>query len=317
MENVPCWLKLLRLHKYTDLMMSMTYEEMINLTEDKLEVEGVTKGARTKILSNIQKLKDRPSILLDISRQLQMENCNMRKVLTDMEVLLKSPVKMELGYERKYWNKRRHDSGRDSGAEVSEDENDDMKYDSEGQMLVEMILNTLRQICSVLLLSQNTDSKNVSHFTSLLDICLAQECYKSQQKQLLQSWKYKLNSIWKGSSGVKKSKFKLKTRVNNEEKTFPISYWRSNETEPVIMSTQKRLSLQTDETKIIPSYHHRFSLPLYNASNQQQFFPESSLESTNLPDMRNKKCSSSVTSEDELDSRLECLCISVTETALN
>ena len=112
MENVPCWLKLLRLHKYTDLIMSMTYEEMINLSEDKLEVEGVTKGARTKILSNIQKLKDRPSILLDISRQLQMENCNMRKVLTDMEVLLKSPVKMELGYERKYWNKRRHDSGR-------------------------------------------------------------------------------------------------------------------------------------------------------------------------------------------------------------
>merc|ERR1712211_146972 len=90
---------------------------------------------------------------------------------------------------------------------------------------------------------------SVSHFTSLLDICLAQDCYKSQQKQLLQSWKFKLNSICKGSSGVKKSKFKLKTRVNNEEKTFPISYWRSNETEPVIMTTQKRLSLQTDETK--------------------------------------------------------------------
>ena len=56
MELVPGWLKLLRLHKYTDLIMSFTYEAMLHLTEEQLEVKGVTKGARRKIINNIQVL---------------------------------------------------------------------------------------------------------------------------------------------------------------------------------------------------------------------------------------------------------------------
>ena len=43
MELVPAWLKLLRLHKYTELMMSLSYEEMLSLTEEQLEARGVTK----------------------------------------------------------------------------------------------------------------------------------------------------------------------------------------------------------------------------------------------------------------------------------
>ena len=39
--------------------MSFTYEEMLTLTEDQLEAKGVTKGARRKIISNIQKLMNR------------------------------------------------------------------------------------------------------------------------------------------------------------------------------------------------------------------------------------------------------------------
>ena len=110
MENVPGWLKLLRLHKYTDLIMNLTYDEMMNLTESQLEAEGVTKGARTKILANIQKLRDRPGIIADINKLLDSDDCNVRKVLTDLEVLLKSPVKV--GWERKIGYKHRHDSGR-------------------------------------------------------------------------------------------------------------------------------------------------------------------------------------------------------------
>ena len=37
MRNVPDWLKYLRLHKYTNLIVSMDYHDMLELTQDKLE----------------------------------------------------------------------------------------------------------------------------------------------------------------------------------------------------------------------------------------------------------------------------------------
>ena len=109
MELVPAWLKLLRLHKYTELMMSLSYDQMIHLTEEQLEKQGVTKGARRKIITNIQKLLDRPKILAEINSQLEAEDCNVKKVLTELEVLLKSPVKVG---ERRPEYRRRQDSGR-------------------------------------------------------------------------------------------------------------------------------------------------------------------------------------------------------------
>ena len=130
MELVPVWLKLLRLHKYTgiesviefsclfpyftinliDLIMALSYHEMIHLTDEQLESQGVTKGARRKILNNIQKLVDRPRMLEEINIQLDMENCNIKKVLVELEVLLKSPVK--IGLDRRGFYRRKHDSGR-------------------------------------------------------------------------------------------------------------------------------------------------------------------------------------------------------------
>ena len=110
MELVPAWLKLLRLHKYTELMMSLSYEEMISLTEEQLEARGVTKGARRKIVTNIAKLRDRPRILAEISAHLDREDCSVKKVLMELEILLKSPVK--IGAEKRGHYRWRHDSGR-------------------------------------------------------------------------------------------------------------------------------------------------------------------------------------------------------------
>lgn len=56
---MPGWLKSLRLHKYTQLLQQMDYNEMMQLTEQKLEKLNVTKGARKKILQSIQKLHER------------------------------------------------------------------------------------------------------------------------------------------------------------------------------------------------------------------------------------------------------------------
>jgi len=194
MEHVPQWLKSLRLHKYTDLIMTMTYTEMIALTEEKLEHLNVTKGARRKIVASIQKLEERPSILATIDNELEIEDCDIKKVLVELESVLKSPIKIEEEEDAR----SRHDSAIDSGTEVSEDEEQDVGGDIQcsGRKLVDLILKTLRKACSLILLSQHTDTKNVALFTALLDLCLSRDCYLPRQKQLLLSWKQKLYSIW-------------------------------------------------------------------------------------------------------------------------
>lgn len=355
MELVPGWLKLLRLHKYTDLIMSFTYEEMLHLTEEQLEVKGVTKGARRKIINNIQKLLDRPSMLVEINQHLDKEDCNVKKVLTDLEVLLKSPVKV--GMDRRINIRRRQDSGsRDSGAEVSEDEIDEMG-ECEGNKLVSMIMTTMRKTCSLLLLSPNTDVKHVSHFVSLLDICLGRDCYQHHQKQLLLSWKHKLLSIWTsaGPGNVKKSKmahFKVKDE-SDPPLNFPISHWAGSEKEHTkhkilvksdslpesndcISFNKKRLSLQntTDKESMTSTFHHRYSLPLFNVKisenltekgnywDNSQYVAKASISTTKGEDDNDwqklsRNCSPEAEAEKELDISLENLCLSVTENALD
>ena len=75
MENVPGWLKQLRLHKYTELMMSLSYQELTSLQEDKLQKMNVTKGARRKIILSIEKLSERPKALATICSKLDTEIC--------------------------------------------------------------------------------------------------------------------------------------------------------------------------------------------------------------------------------------------------
>ena len=48
MEDVPKWLKSLRLHKYQSLFARLTYDEMLSLDQNKLR--DVTQGARNKII---------------------------------------------------------------------------------------------------------------------------------------------------------------------------------------------------------------------------------------------------------------------------
>ena len=58
--DVSQWLKHLRLHKYTDYFTCMSYDEILALDDDKLVESNITLGARKKILSNIDKLRNRP-----------------------------------------------------------------------------------------------------------------------------------------------------------------------------------------------------------------------------------------------------------------
>ncbi|CAL4058781.1 unnamed protein product, partial [Meganyctiphanes norvegica] len=68
MRDVGAWLKSLRLHKYSPLLSNLSYQELLALDEVTLESQGVTKGARHKIVLSIEKLKDRYRSLMQIEK---------------------------------------------------------------------------------------------------------------------------------------------------------------------------------------------------------------------------------------------------------
>jgi hypothetical protein len=66
------WLKSLRLHKYTKVLLEFTYEELLDVTEDQLEKKGVTLGARGKIFKNISLIKERPTKIQNLTKLLEV-----------------------------------------------------------------------------------------------------------------------------------------------------------------------------------------------------------------------------------------------------
>ena len=163
MENVPQWLKLLRLHKYTELMMNLSYQELTSLQEEKLQKMNVTKGARRKILLSIEKLSERPKALATICSKLDTEGCDIKEILTELEIIIKSPILLVDNEARKV--EISSSSAQDSGAEVSDDEEisrfDQSKEDQQsGVELIELIMKTMKKTASVILLSQHTEYKH-------------------------------------------------------------------------------------------------------------------------------------------------------------
>ena len=164
MENVPQWLKLLRLHKYTELMMNLSYQELTSLQEEKLQKMNVTKGARRKILLSIEKLSERPKALATICSKLDTEGCDIKEILTELEIIIKSPILLAETEARKV-ELSCGGSAQDSGAEVSDDEEisriDQSKEDQQdGVQLIELIIKTMKKTASVILLSQHTEYKH-------------------------------------------------------------------------------------------------------------------------------------------------------------
>lgn len=51
--DVPTWLKSLRLHKYAALFSTMTYDEMMSLTEEQLEAQVCKLIKKKKVLTSL------------------------------------------------------------------------------------------------------------------------------------------------------------------------------------------------------------------------------------------------------------------------
>ena len=58
LTNIPAWLKILRLHKYTDYLKDMRWQDLVELSDDDLEAKGVKAlGARRKLLKAFEAVK--------------------------------------------------------------------------------------------------------------------------------------------------------------------------------------------------------------------------------------------------------------------
>ena len=72
MREIREWLKSLRLHKYTKILLELSYEELLQLNDEVLERKNVTLGARGKILKYIGHIKERPRTIKKLGKDIEV-----------------------------------------------------------------------------------------------------------------------------------------------------------------------------------------------------------------------------------------------------
>ncbi len=78
LAGLKVYLKKLRLHKYSATFLKYSYEEFLSLNDEILKLDGVTLGARGKILKSIEKIHRRPEKLRDLLTSIEV--CKANKV---------------------------------------------------------------------------------------------------------------------------------------------------------------------------------------------------------------------------------------------
>ncbi|CAF0851900.1 unnamed protein product [Brachionus calyciflorus] len=97
-KNIYYWLKSLRLHKYSDIICMLSYDDLMNLTDEKLISHNITLGARRKILTNIDRLKRRSEKIEELIKvcdelKRQGNNAEFKRVLEEMYEISITPMK--------------------------------------------------------------------------------------------------------------------------------------------------------------------------------------------------------------------------------
>ncbi|XP_022331354.1 protein Smaug homolog 1-like [Crassostrea virginica] len=187
MRDVPTWLKSLRLHKYAYLFQQMTYEEMLTVSEDWLETQNVTKGARHKIVLSLSKLKERQDLLRSMEKDIVDGGSisTIKSVLSEMKSMLNTPIKAF--------------STEDSSqipsspppSPVSEDGYSIPEGDVSGQFT-----RVMWKACTQLLVTTPFDDECFNLFIQVIDKCLNHEAFSPRQKKRLASWKHEAQRNW-------------------------------------------------------------------------------------------------------------------------
>ncbi|XP_063736736.1 protein Smaug homolog 1 isoform X5 [Eleginops maclovinus] len=201
--DVPAWLKSLRLHKYAALFSTMTYDEMMSLTEEQLEAQKVTKGARHKIVISILKLKDRQNLLRSLEKDV-LEGSNLRSPLQELHQMIMTPIKAFTGGEEASLQRAllspesksaapgSHLTGVGGGGGEAESSTSVI---AEGD-LPGQFTRVMGKVCTQLLVSRS-DEDNISSYLQLIDKCLIHESFTDTQKKRLLSWKQQVQRLFR------------------------------------------------------------------------------------------------------------------------
>lgn len=185
MRDVPSWLKSLRLHKYAYLFAPLTYEEMLSLSEEQLETQNVTKGARHKIILSIQKLKERQEELRALEKNV-LEGGSIRNAQNELKQILSTPIKAFDQFQRK---------------ETAENVKPFLSDNDASQLVLEgdlpgQFTRAVGKVCTQVLMSSNLEDDTFQHFQLLIDKCMAHEAFNEVQKKKLLSWKQQVQRVW-------------------------------------------------------------------------------------------------------------------------
>ncbi|XP_044523355.1 protein Smaug homolog 2 isoform X2 [Gracilinanus agilis] len=217
MKDVPLWLKSLRLHKYAALFSQMSYEEMMTLTEQHLESQNVTKGARHKIALSIQKLRERQSVLKSLEKDV-LEGGNLRNALQELQQIIVTPIKAYSILQAAVVAAAKEGGrgepplsaeppparpgpekvpeAKDAPAEsyppqpapAPSDGSEPATAPVADGDLPSQFTRVMGKVCTQLLVSR-PDEENITSYLQLIEKCLTHEAFTETQKKRLLSWK--------------------------------------------------------------------------------------------------------------------------------
>ncbi|XP_023315914.1 protein Smaug homolog 1 isoform X2 [Trichogramma pretiosum] len=308
MRDVLAWLKTLRLHKYSYLFTNLSYEEMLDLTEERLADQGVTKGARHKLALSIAKLQQRYQTLLNLEKDLvqpQRETSQaasftqkplLASALDELKGILATPFKPS--------------------------------QENDPQDIPTQFTKVLGKLCSRLAL-ENVDDAVLCSCIAILEKVSQHDCFTASQKEKVQQWRSRLGNPrptpkWQHGHGYFNRRYSNSQQhsrkpslnlphlggaksVNNflvtpHRNSISTPYLQSSSTQSSNQSLQpmqapeKRPSLQETSLELQRSLHRTYSAPKGNFLVQTS----SAIETT----------------EPEINSRLESLCLRMTEQAI-
>lgn len=197
MKDVPAWLKSLRLHKYSPLFAHLTYDEMLELTEEGLEAQGVTKGARHKIVLSIGKLKERVIHLKQIYEEMSADRESLKNALNEVKWVLTTPIKVSGDNEENATPQITSSGSAEtigavgSTRTLTEEGKENHSHDwqavnlpKEEGNITSWIVRVLGKACEL-----NTDIECEGLLVNVLDKCLTHDVFTFKQKRLLTLWR--------------------------------------------------------------------------------------------------------------------------------
>ncbi|CAB1334837.1 unnamed protein product [Coregonus sp. 'balchen'] len=350
-NDVPAWLKSLRLHKYAALFSTMTYDEMMSLTEQQLESQNVTKGARHKIVISIQKLKERQNMLRCLEKDV-LEGGNLRAPLTELHQMILTPIKAVASDESSPSSPSSttqrpllSPEGKCSAAPGSHLAPGGGEGETGTTLIAEgdipgQFTRVMGKVCTQLLVSR-PDEENISSYLQLIDKCLLHEAFTELQKKRLLSWKQQVQKLFRSfprktlldMTGYRAQRSSSSSRGFGQSNSLPtagcvggsssVSARRSLRQfqMPSRSLPGARLGLLGTAGLLGPTPHSASSTPTGLKQGRQGLWFANPGGSNSMPSrthssvQRTRSLPVPVT-EPDINNRLESLCLSMTEHAL-